>query len=109
MCLFAAFILYSLGIRKVELGQGFLAFINNCNNELNNFTIAIPNIPHIPTLTGSFFLPIDFLNGIIDFLNFPIVLFNTAISIIQFLIIMLKNFIILIKEGYSVPTPFPYL
>lgn len=108
-CCFIAIILYGLGLRKVEIGSGFLAFLQNTNRELENYKIVIPDIPQIPRIQGIFVVAIDFLNAMVNVLNFCITLFNVAIQIIQFVVLLVKNFIVIAKNGWKLPTPFPYL
>lgn len=108
-CCFIAIILYGLGLRKVEIGSGFLAFLQNTNRELESFKIAIPEIPLIPRIQGFFVVVIDFLNAMVNVMNFVITLFNVGIQIIQFVVLLIKNFIVLGKNGWKTPTPFPYL
>lgn len=99
LCLLIAIPLSILGIRKVELGPSFLAFMNTCNRDLNNFKIEIPNIPRIPSppnLDGFWAILnafISFGNFIIGVINVGITLINVVIQLIEFIIIMIKNLI----------------
>lgn len=122
LCLLIAIPLSLMGIEKVEPGMPFLAFLKNCNRELNDFKIEIPNIPAIPLLDteGNPFLNfvngvINFLNGVSNLINFIITLLNVVIQVIQFIFIVVKNLIIFkdtlippetsepIQEGALVP------
>lgn len=99
LCLFVAIPLALMGIEKVELGSPFLAFLKNCNRELNDFKIEIPNVPHIPNLdVQNDFLAfvnvvINFINGLVNVINFVVMFFNVIISVLQFLFILIKNLI----------------
>lgn len=125
LCLFIAIPLYLLGVRKVELGTPFIAFLNRCNEDLADFTIAIPNIPSIPkspnlnTFWAILNAFISFGNFIIGFVNIGITFINVVISFLEFIVIMVKNLISLkdVLNDYAIvrtssslpPSSFPLL
>lgn len=99
LCLFIAIPLYVLGFEKVTLGAPFLAFMKNCSRELNDFAIAIPDIPQISKFeapAGIFVVinfMIDLVNGLSSFINFVILMCNQIIQLLQFIFIIVKNLI----------------
>lgn len=99
VCLLIAIPLALLGIKRVELGTPFLSFMQNCSYELNDFKIAIPEIPHVPSPyeSGAWY---DFLRALVSMVNFIVNICNVAITFMnsimqffQFLFIVLKNLI----------------
>lgn len=96
-CLLIAIPLAILGYEKVELGGPFLAVMNQTSKDLQNFKIAIPDIPKIPLFESpqGFELVLNFLikvtNGISGVLNFLIMLINTIIQLLEFIFLMVKN------------------
>lgn len=101
LCLFIAIPLALLGITHVELGQPFMTFLRNCNIELNQYKVVIPNIPDIPSPPNpSGWLLI--LNAFVAFANFFVRIINvftsilsTVIQLFQFIFILIKNLITL--------------
>jgi len=88
-------------ITHVDLGSPFLAFLKNCNLELQDFKIEIPSIPKIDSfseLNGFEFIVnafVTFVNAISGLINFVITILNVVIQLFQFIFIVLKNFITL--------------
>lgn len=89
--------LYIMGYRHVELGSPFLSFLRNCNDQLNEFKIAIPEIPDVPKPPSNegWFLV---LNVLIDAVNFIVAICNIAISIMNAIIQFLQFIFIMIKS-----------
>lgn len=113
VCLIVAIILASVGIEKVSLGGYFMVLLRTTNMELQDYAIAIPDIPRVPqvqTLSDGFDILdvlnglITFINGIVDMLNFMVMIINAIIQVVEFLFILLKNLITTtgdIKDDYS--------
>lgn len=101
LCMCIAIPLAILGIKKVELGTPFLAFMKACSKDLHDYKIAIPNIPNIPTsdaLKGAWEiigLLIKFFNFIINICNIAISVMNVVIQLLEFIVLMVKNLITL--------------
>lgn len=101
VCCLVAIPLALLGIKHVNIGGPFLAFLHNCNNELNDFKIAIPNIPEIPKpgATGGWWDVLQVLvtigNVFISICNYAINFMNAIVSVLQFIFIVLKNLLTL--------------
>lgn len=115
LCLFIAIPLSLAGITRVELGGSFMALMKNTSRELNDFKVAIPNIPNIPLLdkVGGFWeivkILTNFINGFVNVLNFIVMILNYAIQLIQFLVLLVKN-LILFRDSLSESEDiFPYL
>lgn len=95
--LIIASMLIAFGISKVELGAPFMAFMRQCNSELLEFKLEIPNIPKIPNFdVGSgWLLILDFfinvVNGLSSLINVIINILNIVIQLMQFLYIIIKN------------------
>ena len=101
LCLFIAIPLALMGIRHVELGQPFMTFLRNCNLELNQYKVEIPDIPKIPTppnpsgwqlILKAF---VSFMNFFVDVINVFTSIISTIIQLFQFIAIMIKNLITL--------------
>lgn len=91
-CLVVALLLSSFGITHVSLGGPVMAFMKAVEMRMNNFTIAIPSIPQIPSTSGGFeffSMLITFINGIVSVINVLITIVNTAIKVIQFFVTLL--------------------
>lgn len=101
LCLIVAIPLYIAGVRQVEVGGPFMAFLRTCNNELNQFKFAIPDIPKIPTPMeeGFWWDVLKVLISIANFIgsigNVAIMITNTIIQLVQFIYIMIRNVIAL--------------
>lgn len=101
LCLFIAIPLSMAGVTHVELGAPVMAFLKNTSNELNNYKIAIPDIPSIPRLedVSGFLVVIDlliaFINGIIKILNFFVSILNVIIAVLEYIFLVIKNLITL--------------
>lgn len=103
VCLFIAIPLALMGYKKVELGEPFLAFMQNVSKELNDFKIAIPDIPSIPHFEGATdggFLEVmsNILNALINFVNVIITVLNALSTIINIIIQLLQTIFIVIKQ-----------
>lgn len=114
-CLIVALPLSIAGITRVQLGGPFLAVLKLTNQQLNDFTIAIPSIPQIPKMDklNGFFqvvnLLITFFNGLINLINFIITIVNYIIKLIEFLVILVKNLIFFRDSLRQAQDTFPYL
>lgn len=101
LCLFIAVPLALMGINHVELGQPFMTFLRNCNLELNQYKVEIPDIPEIPTPpnpTGWLLILkafVAFMNFFVKIINVFTSILSTIIQLFQFLGIMIKNLITL--------------
>lgn len=88
-------------ITHVELSGPVLAFFRSTSMELENYKIAIPDIPMIPPLedvSGAWAILqvlVNFINGFVNVLNFLVMVINTAIQLIEFLVLLIKNLIIM--------------
>ena len=120
LCLCIAVPLALMGYDHVTLGPSFIALMRNCNNDLNNFTIAIPNIPTIPriptengagdagileVLINLANALITFVNVIINIINVAVQVINIVIQLIEFIVILIKN-LITFKDSVT-SSPFP--
>ena len=101
LCLFIAIPLALMGIQHVEIGQPFMTFMRNCNLELNQYKVEIPDIPKIPTppnpsgwqlILKAF---VSFANFFVDVINVITSILSTLIQLFQFLFIVVKNLITL--------------
>lgn len=99
ICCIIAIPLALMGIRHVNIGGPFLAFLRGCSNELNEYKIAIPNIPSVPkpTGTGGWYAVLSVLisiaNALIGICNFAIMFMNTIVQLLQFIFVILKRLI----------------
>lgn len=103
LCLFIAVPLALLGYTKVELGQPFLGLMKAVSRDLNNFKIAIPEIPHIPTFeeesaSGGLEVLFNILNVIINFFNMIITLINAVVGIFNVVLQLLECIVLVIKN-----------
>lgn len=81
-----------LGIERVSLSNEVLAFLKNCNRELQDFKVEIPTIPSIPTINVGFVDAfINFINGFVVLINFVITFVNILIQVLQYLFVIVKN------------------
>lgn len=100
LCLFIAIPLAIAGVTHVDLGGPFLALLKNTSRELNDYKIAIPNIPEIPPLenVSGFWAVIDvlvkFVNALVKFLNFFVTIINVIIQLFQYIFLVIKNLIV---------------
>lgn len=91
LCLFIAIPLAVLGVKKVEAGTAFNAFLMNLNSHYLAWKIEIPKIPNIELLENAewYTLVVNFLintwNIVKDIFNIFITLINVIIAIIQFI------------------------
>lgn len=92
--------LYIMGYTHVELGTPFLSFLHNCNDQLNQFKIAIPEIPDVPKPPSHEGWAL-ILNVLIDAVNFIVAICNIAISIMNAIIQFLQFIFIMIKSLIS--------
>lgn len=101
LCLFIAIPLALLGIRRVEIGTPFVTFMRTVSQDLQQYKIAIPTIPNIPSVDefkGAWLIldvVIKFFNFIINICNFAITFMNVIIQFIQMLFIIIKRLITL--------------
>lgn len=106
LCLFIAVPLALLGYEHVTLGPSFIALMRSCNNDLNGFTIAIPNIPTIPKIPteegagdqGILEVLINLANALITFVNVIITIINVAVQVINIVIQLIEFIVVLIKN-----------
>lgn len=99
-CLFIASWLAAFNIDKVSIGGPFLALLKQTNTDLNNFKIAIPDIPLIPKASSfNGFLVvlnalIDFFNIIVNIINIVVDVVNVVIQLIEFICLLIKNIVV---------------
>lgn len=100
MCLFIAIPLSIAGVEHVDISGPFLSLMKNTSRELEEYKIAIPEIPSIPRLenVSGFFAVVDvlvsFINGFIKLLNFIVTIINVVIQLFQYIFLLIKNLII---------------
>lgn len=90
-----------MGIKYVSVGGPFLAFLRGCSYELNQYKVAIPNIPSVPKpqQTGGWWdvlqVLISIANGFVGICNFAIMFMNTIVQLLQFVFIIIRRLITL--------------
>ena len=87
VCLCIAIPLAMMGYERVELGTPFLALMRSVNLDLENFKIAIPDIPTIPVIPSESSAGNDILSVLISIANGLIGFINVLINIINVLIL----------------------
>lgn len=110
LCMLIAIPLALLGIRHVSVGGAFLSFLRGCSMELNQYKVAIPNIPNVPTPqeTGGWWdvlgVLVSIANGVIGICNFAINFMNTIVQLLQFVFIIIRRLITLKDTLAANPT-----
>lgn len=100
LCLIIAIPLAILGYKKVEIGSSGLALIKMTSQQLQDYSIEIPNIPMIPKFdVGNGWLVvlnflIDVVNGLSSLINFIIYLLNIVIQLLEFIVLIIRNLIV---------------
>lgn len=100
VCLFIAIPLSIAGVKHVDISGPFLSLMKNTSRELEEYKIAIPEIPSIPRLenVSGFFAVVDvlvsFINGFIKLLNFIVTIINVVIQLFQYIFLLIKNLVI---------------
>lgn len=95
LSLFIAIPLAVLGVKKVDLGTGFLWFMQKVDSDLSKWSVSIPTIPLIEKFedTSGWLVVLNFLitiwQAISVFLNIIISIINYIIQIIQFICTLL--------------------
>lgn len=111
VCLFIAIPLAIMGIKRVDLGQPFLALMKAVNSDLQNYRIEIPNIPLIPLGSQSgggwevLKVVVNFFNFFIQIINIFIQVFNVIIQLFQCIFLVVRH-LITFKDtlaNYQVP------
>ena len=99
ICLFIAIPLSIMGIKKVELGEPFLALMRASTRDVEQYKVAIPSIPFIPVFENASGFQL-ILNAFIRFLNIFVWLLNAISSVtnvviqfLQFIFFMIRNLI----------------
>lgn len=118
LCLFIAIPLAVFGIKHVDIGPSFIAFMHQTSRDLEGWKINIPDIPFIPqpeqvSLDGGFldflqnlgYAIVSFLNFIVRFFNVCISFINACIQFIQFIFTLLKNLIAFTDTLKRIGTP----
>lgn len=95
LSLFIAIPLAIMGVKKIDLGTGFLWFMQKVDTDLAAWQVKIPNIPIIPKFedASGWLVVLNFLisvwQGITVVLNIIITIFNYIIQLIQFICTLL--------------------
>lgn len=100
VCLIVAIPLAVMGIKKVELGEPFLAFIRVTADDAERWKLSIPEIPKIPVFSDASGFELV-LNALIKFINVIIWLLNAIRSVINLIIGFLQFFFFLIKNLFN--------
>lgn len=96
ICLFIAIPLAVMGYTKVELGEPFLALIQQVNKDLADFKIEIPDIPSIPLFENADgFLAV--INVLIKFVNIIIWLLNALADLINVVLQLIQTIVLFVK------------
>lgn len=89
-----------MGYKQVELGTPFLALMKSVSRDLEEFKIAIPDIPNIPAFESGqsgWFDALNVLisigNAFIGIINILSMITNVVISVIQVVVLVVKNLI----------------
>lgn len=105
VCLLIAIPLALIGYKQVELGTPFLALMRAVNNDLADFSIAIPDIPKIPVIeseTGGgndiLSVLINLANGLINFVNVIIMIINVLVGVVNVVIQLLQVIVLILKH-----------
>lgn len=111
LCLLIAVPLALLGIKRVELGEPFLALMHAVTKDLNNFKVEIPDIPLIDfgDKVGAGWDVIkaiaSFFNFFIRIINVFILLINIVIQLFQVIFLVVRHLITFkdTLQSYQVP------
>lgn len=119
LCLFIAIPLAVFGIKHVDIGPSFIAFMHQTSRDLEGWKINIPDIPFIPqpdmvstggnnilaVLQSLGYAIVSWLNFIVRFFNVCISFINACIQFIQFIFTLLKNLIAFTDTLKRIGTP----
>lgn len=96
VCLFIAIPLAVMGYDHVELGAPFLALLKTTNQELQQYKIAIPEIPKIPIFENATGF-LEVVNVLIKFVNIIVWILNAFAGIINVIIQLLQTIFLFVK------------